>query len=472
MTSARVCKRKVALPVEVYEAGYPVDPDFPQLEVATDPQRMFELFRAHLRPVAGRACVIRGCEPFRFRCRQSGGRCVLQYTLQLEDPGTGRRWDQWVTGLLYARPGEAERLWQELRGESCGELPDGWSSFEPVAFIPDLQMLVEVFPFDRRLPQLGPLLGGAVGELEPYLLERLSPAGRWEVTRRTVVPTRYRTELGAALKITLGAREAVSARTATVCCYLKVFRNRNAEETYAFLQACADRPGADASGFSVVRPLAYLREWRALALEEAAGVTLQELLLNGREPTVVARAVGRAVAAFNRQDVPISQHHTLDEQIADVRRAATLVEWASPGARCAVRQIVTAVENGLEEVAPAPIHRDVKPDHVFLAGDRVQFIDCDAVALGDPARDPAHLFAHIVGGVGLEAMPAAHRAAAAAVFVEEYFAHVPARWRQGFPLHCAGALVEVAAGIFKRQEPNWRRTVPAVVAEAEACLRQ
>jgi hypothetical protein len=109
---------------------------------------------------------------------------------------------------------------------------------------------------------------------------------------------------------------------------------------------------------------------------------------------------------------------------------------------------------------------------VFLAGDRVQFIDCDAVALGDPARDPAHLFAHIVGGVGLEAMPTAHRAAAAAVFVDEYFAHVPAGWRQGFPLHCAGALVEVAAGIFKRQEPNWRRTVPAVVAEAEACLRQ
>ena len=472
MTSARVRKRKVALPAEVYEAGYPADPDFPQLEIATDPERMFERFRAYLRPVEGRACVIRGCAPFRFRCRQSGERCVLQYTLHLEEPGTGRRWEQWVTGLLYARPGEAERLWQELRGESCGELPDGWSSFEPVAFIPDLQMLVEVFPFDRRLPQLGPLLGGAVGEFEPYLLDRLGPVGRWQVTRRTVVPTRYRTELGAALKLTLEAREATSAGQATVSCYLKVSRNRSGEETYAFLRACAGRPGADAGGFAVVRPLAYLHEWRALALEEATGTTLQERLLNDRAPGIAARAVGRAVAAFNQQDAPISQHHTLDDQLADVRRAATLVEWASPGTRCAVRQVVMALEDGLEEVTPAPIHRDVKPDHLFLAGDRVQFIDCDAVALGDPARDPAHLFAHIVGGVGLEAMPAAHRVAAATVFVEEYFTHVPAQWRQGFPLHCAGALVEVAAGIFKRQEPNWRRTVPAVVAEAEACLRQ
>jgi hypothetical protein len=32
-------------------------------------------------------------------------------------------------------------------------------------------------------------------------------------------------------------------------------------------------------------------------------------------------------------------------------------------------------------------------------------------------------------------------------------------------------LLEVAGGIFKRQEPRWRETVTAAVREAEACLR-
>ena len=88
-------------------AALPADPAFPQLAIAGDPRLMLEVFRTHLKPVGRRACYIEDCIPIRFRCRQSGSRCVLQYTLRIVDPSTGRRWDQWATGLLYAREGEA-----------------------------------------------------------------------------------------------------------------------------------------------------------------------------------------------------------------------------------------------------------------------------------------------------------------------------------------------------------------------------
>ena len=94
------------------------------------------------------------------------------------------------------------------------------------------------------------------------------------------------------------------------------------------------------------------------------------------------------------------------------------------------------------------------------------FIDFDSAAMGDPVRDPAHLFAHLVARVGLDGMPAADARAAATAFADEYFHHVPEAWRSSFPLHCAGALVEVAAGIFKRQEPGWPERVSAAVEEA------
>jgi len=100
----------------------------------------------------------------------------------------------------------------------------------------------------------------------------------------------------------------------------------------------------------------------------------------------------------------------------------------------------------------------------------VIFIDLDSAALGDPVRDPAHLWAYLTGGVGLDGVPAARIRAAAGAFVQEYFAHVPAAWRARFALHCAGALVEVASGIFRRQEPAWRDKVITAVELARRAL--
>src|SRR5207253_3370994 len=107
--------------------GFPVDPDFPQLEIASDPARMLEVFRAHLEPVAGKAYHIEACVPVRFRCRQSTSRCVLQYSLRVIDRGTGGAFDRWVTGVVYSRPGEAERQWRGVGGtEAEGSVPSQW----------------------------------------------------------------------------------------------------------------------------------------------------------------------------------------------------------------------------------------------------------------------------------------------------------------------------------------------------------
>src|SRR5207249_169796 len=92
-----------------------------------------ELFRRHLEPAAGKRYRIEDCVPLRFRCRQSTARCVLQYTLHLLEPGTGRRCDQGVTGLLYAQKGDAERLWREMQAADPSQgIPDDWLTFQPV----------------------------------------------------------------------------------------------------------------------------------------------------------------------------------------------------------------------------------------------------------------------------------------------------------------------------------------------------
>ena len=458
--------RKQALPAAVCMDGFPRDPDFPQLEIASDAGLMLEVFRRHLKTVSRKAYRIEECVPFRFRCRQSTSRCVLQYTLRVVDPSSGRRWEQWVTGLVYAAAGEAERLWRELRAaDPRREIPEQWLVFEPVDFIPELQMLVQVFPFDRKLPNLRLVLDGAAHQLEPLLLTSLEP-GRWRVEERTIEPMRYRTELGAALRYTLQVRDRQTAKSETRRWYLKVYRNERGAQTFQLLQALADNARAGGGPYDVVRPIAYMPELRTLALEEARGAALQQILLRGDDWGPALRAVARAVAAFNQEDLAPTERHSLADQLADVNRAASLVQWACPELRAQVEALAAAVGSGLTEVLPAPIHRDLKTDHIFLSGDQVIFIDLDSVVFGDPVRDPAHLVAHITARVGLDALPADQARRAADVFVDEYFAHVPSAWRQQFQLHCAGALIEVAGGIFKRQEPEWREKVAAAVALA------
>ena len=457
----------IAGPAPIHPGTFPLDPSFPQLAVACDAARMREVFRTHLKPVPGASVRIVECAPFRFRCRQATARCVLQYKLRLEEPLTGRQRDLFATGLIYAEPGEAERLWRSLAAEHpAPEIPAPWRTFEPLAFVPELDMVVEIFPYDRRLPQLASVIDGAPRELERLLLDRLGP-GRWQAADSALEPTRYRTEMGAVLRYSLPVCEAGTARSETVRCYVKVYRNDRGHETFERLRSWK----RDARhGYDLVRPIAYWSELRTLVLEEARGTPLRELLHGDGQAVAAVRAAASATASFNQDHVELTRAHTLAEQIDQLKRASALLDWACPHARAEVRAITAAVVAGLHDVTPAPIHGDLKPDHVFITDGRPVFVDLDSAVLADPVRDPAHFCSYLLARVGLDYLSAARARALAGEFVESYFSRVPREWRRRFELHCAGALVEVASAIFRHQRPGWPERATLAIEEGGYAL--
>ena len=454
----------------VCEEVFPDDPDFPELKVAADPALMLEVFRTHLKPVAGKAYDIQDCTPVRFRCRQSSSRFVLQYSLRLVERPSGRQCDPWVTVVRHAESGRTEELWTELRAAGTWrELPEALLTFEPLSFIPELNLLVEVFPYDSRLPTLPLVLSGPSPELQQRLLARFGP-GDWQIEEQTIEPVRYRTELGGVVRYTLRARNEVTSRTQTKRFYAKVYREARGERTWRLLQHLCDNPAATRGEFAVVSPIDYCSERQCLVLEEAPGRALQEVLLDGRDSVAAARRVARAVAAFNQGAVPVGHLHTPQDQIKNLTKTAALLRWTCPGASEWLDEIVDDVSSRLVTVAVAPIHWDLKTDHVFLDDGRVIFIDVDTVAWGDPVRDPAHLLAHIICRIGLPTWSVEASRAAGRAFVEEYFTHVPPSWRERLDAQYAVAVVETAVGIFKRQEPQWPEKVTACIEEAHQAL--
>src|SRR3989454_3168974 len=193
-------------------------------------------------------------------------------------------------------------------------------------------MVVQVFPYDRKLRNLRLVLGGALHDLDPQLLARLAP-GEWRVTERTMAPTRYRTELGAALKYTLQARDAATGRAETLRCFVKVYRNDHGEHTLELLKSLGERADRGATRYSVVRPVAYRKDLRTLVLEEAPGTALQQLLQGGHDPAAALRITARAVAAFNQDDVGNAAvaRDRKAVQLEELRRGGAIVVGAGAG---------------------------------------------------------------------------------------------------------------------------------------------
>jgi hypothetical protein len=450
--------------------SFPADPAFPQLGIATDPALMKETFRTHLRPVGGKVYDIEDCRLTRLRYRQDSRRFLL-YTLRLLEPDTGRERDVQVTGLLYAEKNRAEQAWRKLQAtDPRKEIPNAWLTFEPVSFVPELDMLVQVFPYDRRLPTLPLVMAGPSPELEPLLLARFGP-GDWRVEAWNVEPVRYREQGGAVLRYTAKARNAATGGTRERSFYAKVYRHEKGEHTYQALRALRSQAGANGETFTVVRPVSYLSDLRALILEEAPGMTLEEILLGKSDPNQAVRRVAQALAAFNQGDAPArTREYLLADHEAVLERARRLLEWACPQMRLEVESIIRGVLGGLEEVPLGPTHRDLKPDHIFVDGERTIFIDLDSFAKADPVLDPAYLLARLAAMPALFPIAPERAHAAAREFAEEYFSQVPSKWQERLPFHYAGALLKISFGLFGRQTPDWPGKIATLLEEARASL--
>lgn len=451
--------------------AFPALQGLPQLKIASNAEAMRDLFGRHLRPGAGGAYHIEDCILTRIRRYRQEARCVLQYNLRLVNSETGDERTEWLKGVIYSDDG-AEPLGPQFKAfVPSQDVPEASPLFAPVSFIPELRMVVQVFPHDQQLPALPLLTGRPPAEVESLLLGEFGP-GKWRTESWNIEPKGYRAGVAAVLRYRVRARDASSGRRKEKHFYLKLYCDQKGEQIYELARVLWDKGNIGGDHFTVGRPIAYLSDLRVLVQEEAPGISFQRVFLDGqgREVDSAARRVARALAALHLDQIHTGQRRLLQDRVANLKKVARLLQWACPDLKEDVASIVRTAASRSEEIPLGPTHLDLKTDHILLDNERISLLDLDSFALADQVFDVAYILAQMFGKRSLFLGPHDGLQSAARAFAEEYFNHVPGAWRSRLAHNYASAALKVALGFFRRQEPQWSEKAATLVAEAKDSL--
>ena len=435
---------------------FPFDPVMPHLPSALDAAVVLPLLRDRILAPGGDAGSIDECRVARIRYRPEE-RCLLQYvitTTQRRGRVTSTR-TYFATGTLFGDPKQAARR----------------ASRQPGAhFLPELGMVVSVFPNDPKLPHARALLSGADPHLRAAVLQAFG-AGEWTLERCDADVVRYREGLSVVARLSVTARNRPDGAAHRRVFYAKAYPDiAEARHALAHLTKMSRLAASSARGPRIDAPLGCIEPLATVLLPAAVGRPLDALLTDatGDEAVAAVARSARALAdvhAWSAGGLPV---YDMAAYVKSLRRSVSILEWATPGLAPQLREIVDRVSR-LPAVEYAPTHRDMKPEHMMIDGDDVSLIDLDSSAAADPMLDVALMLARFET-LALNEAQRPRIASLAAAFERAYLLAAPGCRRDRLPVLMAASLVEAAAGLFHRQVAGWQQQVPALIRIADAAI--
>ncbi len=260
--------------------------------------------------------------------------------------------------------------------------------------------------------------------------------------------------------------------------YAKVYATATASRhAYETLQALRDEYHSSRARFSTAAPIMYAEESRTVVQSMVPGIPLLKVLRRHQDPLPAVRIAAIALANLHRLDLDAAHlaypgiPRSLETRLERLGRAGQALSSARPDLAEITQETVDTVISGLSERVLAPIHGDLKPDHLLIDGQNVSIIDFDYLHASDPMLDVATMETNLQreetrrhGGRG-------QKPALAQAFVEAYFAHAPGIGRNRLSLiHAMSSLSEAARCLQSDETPGSRDQVAELTRRAQALL--
>jgi hypothetical protein len=409
--------------------------------IGSDPVQMRAILERHLRVPGGPPFQVVRCRPTFTRGR--GSRSLFQYDITLRQPD-GRERTELVSGVAYG--GErTRRTWEALNLADAELLSE--SSIRRAAYVPDLDLLLQVFPFDHSLPALEQLMKGPLDALAEPIMARFG-TGEWRLKEWQSESVRYRVDLRASVKLTVRATDSLSGRMSERHFFAKVYAGADqAERAWTVQRDLALALAGAGEPFALAPLAAFLPDDRVLVQDEVGAPSLPYMIrrTDQEEAVEAVRRAARAIAALHRLPIAAPEHRIeLDRTDPErLRRSADALRRSRPDLDTAVTEVEAKIHAGLDgigQLSPVPSHGDLKPAHLLFQEESVVLLDFDKFAAGEPMLDVTNMLMPLrrerktrLAGTSLDR-----------VFAEEYFAHVPAAWAQRLAPHYAWAIFSEA----------------------------
>lgn len=425
-----------------------LSPNHISFGLATDAERMLRRFEERLYHVWHKQYLLRGLLITRVFPRENDG-FAIQYQLTVFDLQRNAAKRLLLYGHLLGR----DEPWPDYAAEA-----------NPMVFtLPDLRLVVPVFPYD---PALGKL--PAFYEASPEMLDGVT--AYLDVDTPEVVDCEvlsYRLERRCVFAYTIGAAK----QDRIVAKLYRRRRMRPANEILAQMNNNGfDRDSAD--GLTVPRPYHADLENDALFMEAVPGRSLHAMLASQDFPRACS-AAGRLLAKLHSMPLLSLPDYSFGDELQGLDARIDLVSRVYPRLREPYLRLYEALraprQFPLDLHASTTIHRDFYDKQVAYAEKRTSLLDTDSMVIGDPAQDYGNFVAHLIlrrmqspvaqygVGKGLRAFKEAYGNNGGDFEMRTH-------WWQ------AATLTRLAALYALR--PRWRNLVPELLARAEKSLAE
>ncbi len=425
------------------KAGQPgLDERLPQLEAALDA----ELMRAALQQRLCDAVHLHGrynieamqLNQVRYKPQR---KCLISWRLVIADPLRGEPSEQFVSTQIFPA-GESRSRYLKACAEPV--LPVGCG--RPLLHLPELEMIVRVFPNDRKLRHLA-LLNDAEAlkksVVPPLTISSVGRAMKLDRLRHRLV--HYVPEHTCTVRLEAELCDDRTGATTPQTWYGKTYDTDEGAVTWRQMQRLWQRAARRDGRWLMAQPLLYQPENRTLWQRGLPGAPLPALQVSSRRFISLLTRAAEAVAWLHQSSLPDLPTVTVTELNRRLDETARLITHLRPDAAESPGRLVERLKGGAGKLQARPrsvLHGDLHWQNFLASGDQVALIDLDNLCAGDALQDVGSFIAGLYYRGLLEGIPTRMTRLIADEFVQAYRAAAGAEFPAAdLAWHIAAALI-------------------------------
>jgi hypothetical protein len=405
------------------------DAVLPHLNVALDAEAMKQAFAETFlsgNSLDANRFSLESCEIERVKYKP-GQNCLIYYTLGFQNKITQHTELVRVCARLYAK-GLSHSRYEKAQQEVLVRPVIG----QPLFHLPQLEMVVWVFPNDRKLHHLAQLTNHSFlhEELLPQVIASHLGTG-WTITDLKHEFVHYAPEHTCTVRVHSQLRNIKKSISQTLTLYGKTYYNDEGAETYHLMQLLWNSQARKQGLLNVAKPLSYHPEYKILWQQGLNGQPLINLDLTSAEFSQVLRQVARTIATLHQTPLHCNKKITLESWQHKLEEMTAFVSQVRPET---ARNLELLVKDLLEQAKylcqqpKATLHGDLHLQNFLSDDGTLSIIDLDNLCQGSPWQDIGSFLAGLYYRGLLEGTPIKTLDALAKTFCDAYALAAPA-WK-------------------------------------------